>query len=54
MTSESREVLIGAGAFGCLLLVLAYLYGGRDWHEAKAGAGLSGNEFTCTSSISAP
>jgi len=38
MNSETREMLIGAAAFGCLLLVLAYLYGGRDWREAKAGA----------------
>jgi len=44
MTSDTREILIGAGAFGCLLLVLAYLYGGRDWREARASAGASGHK----------
>ncbi|MBI3113356.1 MAG: MCE family protein [Rhodospirillales bacterium] len=45
MTSETREILIGAGAFGCLLLVLAYLYGGRDWREARASTGTSGHKM---------
>ncbi len=45
MNSETREILIGAGAFGCLLLVLAYLYGGRDWREAKAAAAGSGHKY---------
>ena len=45
MTSETREILIGAGAFGCLLLVLAYLYGGRDWREARASTGVSGHKL---------
>jgi phospholipid/cholesterol/gamma-HCH transport system substrate-binding protein len=44
MTSESREILIGAGAFGCLLLVLTYLYAGRDWRETRAGASLGGEK----------
>jgi len=44
MASESREILIGAGAFGCLLLVLAYLYAGRDWREARVSAGTSGHK----------
>jgi phospholipid/cholesterol/gamma-HCH transport system substrate-binding protein len=45
MTSETREILIGAGAFGCLLLVLVYLYGGRDWREARASTGTSGHKM---------
>jgi phospholipid/cholesterol/gamma-HCH transport system substrate-binding protein len=39
MNNETREIVIGAAAFGCLMLVLAYLYGGRDWREAKSGGG---------------
>ena len=39
MNNETREIVIGAAAFGCLLLVLGYLYGGRDWREAKSGGG---------------
>ncbi|NQU61988.1 MAG: MCE family protein [Rhodospirillales bacterium] len=30
MTSETREIAIGAATFGCLALVMAYLYVGRD------------------------
>lgn len=44
MTSEFRETLIGAAAFGCLLVVLVYLYAGRDWREARAGAALGGEK----------
>lgn len=44
MTSEVREILIGAGAFGCLLLVLAYLYSGRDWRDARAATALGGHK----------
>jgi len=34
LKTETREIIIGAAAFGCLMLVLVYLYGGRDWAQA--------------------
>ncbi len=38
MSSETKDIAIGAVAFGCLALVFAYVYSGRTWKES-AGAG---------------
>ncbi len=31
MSTDTREIIIGAPVFGCLMIVFAYLYGGWLW-----------------------